>query len=213
MTDLVPLSVGAATYTARITPLRTGGRRDVELSAAGDSVAFRQNDIIARLRQFFADLDDEARSHRGDPVALSQALARMDALLADVRSVRDTLRSLAAHALADEKVRRLTIEQVCTVEASTEVRRTDWQHERLLGDMLNKAEMRGLTSDGEVIAPEQLAALVLSWLRPEWRMTPIRDAGLDPDNYCTMMADDDGKPVREPTVRIVTNDVRKITTP
>ena len=212
--DLTPALLGSATYAARVTPLRSGGRRDIEVRPHDENLpaAFGQTDIVARLRQFFSALEAEAHEHAGDPVATSQALARMEALLADVRYARDTIRRLAAQSLAAEKVRRLTIGNVCTVEATTEVKRTDWQHHRLLTDMLSESGIRGLSEHGEVIEPTDLADTILSWLRPEWRMTPIKAAGLNPDAYCAMMTDDDGNPIREPAVRMVDNHIRKITT-
>jgi hypothetical protein len=42
-------------------------------------------------------------------------------------------------------------------------------------------------------------------------MTAVRQAGLDPDNYCRVQTDDDGKPVRTPTLRVLDNLVRRMT--
>lgn len=206
--------IDGTTYEARITPLKSGGRRDIEIAQATDrgTTSFAATNIVAQMRQFFAALDAEAEQHRDDPVALAQALARLDALLADVRTVRDSVRDMAARSLAAEKVRRLTIENVCTVEATTDTKRSNWDHQRLMTAMLTAAKVRGLTEDGEVLWPHHLAERVLAWMRPEWRMTPVRDAGLNPDDFCEVAIDDNGKPVREPSLRMVDNTVRKITT-
>lgn len=209
MSELVPL--GQTTYSARVTPLKSGGRRDVEVTPNDLQMphAFERTDILARMRAFFVALDDEAQQHLGDPVALAQALARLDALVADVRSVRDTIRTMTAEALKEQKVRRLTVHGVTTVESTSEVKRSEWQHERLLGDMLSGGGLSLLdTSTGERIDGNEAAAILLEWFRPEWKMTPIKAAGLDPHDYCTVSLDDDGKVVPTPSVRMITNTER-----
>lgn len=209
MSELVPL--GSTHYSARITPLKSGGRRDVEVTPNDLQVphAFERTDIIARLRAFFVALDDEAKEHRGDPVALAQALARLDALVADVRSVRDTIRTMTADALKEQKIRRLTVSGVTTVEGTSEVKRTGWEHERLLADMLDHYGWSLLNqTTGEIAEREAAAETMLEWFRPEWKMTPIKAAGLDPNLYCTVSTDDDGKVVPTPSVRMITNTER-----
>lgn len=204
--------LGSAHYEARVTPLRSGGRRDVEvLSPDPDApAAFAQTDVLGALRTFFAALDAEAEQHRGDPVATAQALARLEALLADVRTVRDSLRDMTAQALVASAIRRLTVGGIVTVEASTEVKRTDWQHEALLGALLARRDLALLDHrTGELLEGAEAAAEVLQWLRPEWRLTAVRDAGLEPDDYCTVATDDDGAPLRSPSVRIVDNVARR----
>lgn len=214
MTSTELAVIGSTTYEASITPLKTGGRRDITVTPVDPEAprAFGSTDIITNLRRFFDALDVEATQHRGDPVALVQALARLDTLLADVRTVRDSVKTYAAQALVDERVRRLVIEGVAAVESTSEVKRTEWEHERLLGDLLNGAGLSLLdTSTGERIDGNEAAEMLLVWFRPEWRMTPIKQAGLDPDAYCRVETDDDGRPVRTPTVRIVDNLVRRVT--
>jgi hypothetical protein len=210
MNELVPL--GATHYSARVTPLKTGGRRDIEVTPNDLQAphAFEQTDIIARMRAFFVALDDEATQYQGDPVALAQALARLDALVADVRWVRDTIRTMTAEALKEQKVRRLTIEGITTVEGTSEVKRTNWQHEQLLTDMLNNASLSILnTATGEVISAEDASPLLLEWFRPEWKMTPLKTAGLNPNDYCTVALDDDGKVTPTPSVRMINNTERE----
>jgi hypothetical protein len=206
---LVPL--GQTHYTATVTPLKTGGRRDVEVTPNDLQVphAFEQTDIIARMRAFFIALDDEAKTHKGDPVALAQALARLDALVADVRSVRDTIRTMTAEALKEQKVRRLTVQHVTTVESSSEVKRSNWQHQRLLGDMLNHYGLSLLNqTTGEISEGTYAADQILEWLNPTWKMTPIKAAGFNPHDYCDVALDDDGKPISTPTVRMINNEER-----
>lgn len=207
--ELVP--IGSTTYTARVTMLKSGGRRDVEVTPNDLQVphSFERTDILARLRAFFVALDDEAEQYRDDPVALAQALARLDALLADVRSVRDSIKTMTAEALKEQKIRRLTVSGVATVESTAEVKRTNWQHAELLAALLNNYGLSLLdTAEGEVHHPEQAAEILLGWFRPEWKLTPIKASGLDPHNYCEVSTDDDGKTVSTPSVRMVNNEER-----
>lgn len=209
-TDLAVL--GSATYSARVTPLRSGGRVDMEVTPldADAPRAFADHDILDQLRRFFSALEHEAHSHKGDPVATGQALARLEALLADVRSVRDSLKALTASALAENKVRRLTIAGVTTIEGTTEVKRTDWQHFDLLSSIMSRSSLRLIDVEtGEVLTADKSSELLLGFLRPDWKMTPLKDLGIDPDDYCTVETDDDGKPVRTPAVRMVDNLARR----
>lgn len=205
----LPDVIGTGSYLARVTPLKTGGRRDVEVIDPLPVESFA-TDIVGRLRQFFDAIEQEAQEHKGDPVALTHALARLEALMADVRYIRDVARKLTADALHAEKVRRLTVSGVATVEGLTEVTRTEWQHERLLTAMLEHWGVRFISDNGEVIPYDVAAARILEWLRPEWKLTPIREADLDPDRYCTISKDEEGKYIRTPTVKMVDNLVRRI---
>jgi len=62
---------------------------------------------------------------------------------------------------------------------------------------------------GLVNHPNDVADLLLECARPEWRLTPLRERGLDPDAYCKVEQDEAGKTVRTPSVRMVDNLVRR----
>lgn len=199
-------------YDVDVRPLRTGKRLDVTVRESTPTPALDAPDFVARLRQFFAEMDAEITRHEHDPIATAQALARIDALLADVRFVRDRLNTVTAASLDAMHIRRLTVESVATVEASASYDRSEWQHARLLTDMLEVLGFRqGIVSPhtGEVWEVASLVEVLLSWFRPEWKITAVRAAVLDPDDYCTVKRDDDGKPVKTPAVRIVDNRVRR----
>lgn len=206
---------GQSHYTATVTPLKTGGRRDVEVQPNDPDlpVAFGESDIITRLRQFFDRLEAEAQSHEGDPVALTQALARLETLLADVRWVRDSVKTLAAQALQDQRVRRLTVSGVCTVEGTTEVKRTGWRHAELMTAMMRASKLMLVDGEtGERLSDEDASAALLTWFSPTWKTTTVKGLGLNADDYCEVATDDDGKPVRTPTVRMQDNLVRRMDT-
>lgn len=210
MADLVP--VGTGQYVAKVTALRNSKRRDVEIQQELDNTDFP--DIVAALRKFVADLDEAAYDAAGDPVALTNALARLETLLGDFRYVRDTVRDLNAKALADANIRRLTVVDVATVEGTSKTDRTNWEHRRLMIDMLRWCFGSKLimADSGEMLTVEAFADKILSWFKPDWRLTPIRDAKLNPDDYCDVDVDDEGKPVRQPAVKIVDNIIRKANT-
>ena len=198
-----------------VTPLKSGGRSDWTVSPCRESVgvpaSFADTDIVDKLRYFFDRLESEAEQHRDDPVALVNALARIEALAADVRYARDSIKSKAAEALKHWNVRRMTVEQLITVEGTSDAPRSNWEHQRLMTDMFRAAFGTQLvnTETGDMFDTEHMAEIVLEWFRCEWRLTPVRNAGLNPDDYCEQATDEDGKPMRTPTIRIHDNVLRK----
>lgn len=200
-----------AGHTVNVIPMNRGDRRDIEVTphSVDPSPAFRTTDIIAQLRRFFDAVEAEAQASKGDPVALAQSLARLEALVADVRYVRDTVKALTAESLQAEKVRRFTVQGVITLEGTTEVKRSGWRHADLLADMLDSNSLALLkTATGELTSGPEAAEILLEWFRPEWKMTGVKKAGLDPDMYCELATDDEGKPARTPSVRIHNNEMR-----
>ena len=208
-------NIGAPNSPIQLTPLKAGGRADWHVSGCRETtglpVPFAETDITTQLRRFFDLLDAEADAHKDDPVAMVNALARMEAVLADVRTVTATIRQHAADALAEHKVRRMTIDDLATVEASSASERTDWNDSRLMVDMMLKVIGPIIIDQrtGEAWATSLLAEVILSWVRVQWRLTPIRDAGLNPDDYSTQPTDEDGKPLRTPTVTMKDNLMRR----
>lgn len=192
-----------------VVPLRNSRRCDVTARASSLTPALQGDEsFVDRLRRFFADMDAEITYYADDPIATAQALARVDALLGDLRYIRDRLNRTTADALAAHQVRRLIVEGVVTVESSNEYKRTEWQHERILTAVLAQHDLAGgvVSPDtGERMDLVDFVALLLSYVRPEWKMTALREAGLNPDDYCTVERDDDNKPVKTPTLRIVDN--------
>lgn len=199
-------------YACDVRPLKgKSDRSDVIVHIPTMTAALQAPDFVATMRRFFLEMDAEIDRYVNDPVATAQALARVEALLADVRYVRNRLQQVTAEALDTERMRRLTVEGVVTVEAATEMKRSEWQHERLLTDLLARHGFdRGVVSpvSGERIDLVDFVAMLLNWFRPEWRLTGIRESLLNPDNYCTVERDDNDQPVRTPTVRIVDNRAR-----
>lgn len=195
-----------ASPSVSITEVR-GGRRDVEIT--GDLIEFSGSDAFSALRRLFADIDSEAQAHSGQPVPLVQALAHLDALVADLRLVRDNVKRYASDALAGEKVRRLVVHGVCTVESVTETARTGWRHPDLMHALMQGTGHRLVCVEtGEVFDAQQSTDWLLSVFTPAWKITGLREHGIDPDDWCDVPRDDYGNTVRTHTVRLRANGKR-----
>lgn len=213
---------GNVIYDVTETPLKVGGRRDVQVHTPRKRDAVAQTSIVDHLRRFFAAIDQEAKHFEHDPFSNVQALAKVEAMLADLRYVRDTLHKYVADALAEQRIRRLTVDGVITVEGTTDVKRTEWQNDQLLREVAqyvlgNLGGVRGLDGEGQIIESDELGNWIGDamgvYFKPDWRLTPLRAAGFDPDDYCTLPTDDEtGKVVRTPTLKIVDNQERRTTT-
>jgi hypothetical protein len=211
----LPAPVVAAGYELAVQPLARGGRQDWHITNdVGEHPGLEAPDIIAMFRKFFERMDTETTLREGDPVATGQALAKMDTLLADMRYVRDRLRDVTATAMNDHRIRRITVEHIATWESSSTVSRTNWQHDQLVNDMMAHEcgdDYQILTSDGELLPASVLSEVISALYSPATapRVTPIKEAGFKPDDYCDIQLDEDGKPVRTPTVRINDNTYRR----
>jgi hypothetical protein len=211
----LPAPIVAAGYQIEVTPLARGGRQDWHI--AGDQKkhpALDGPDIIAWLRRFFEQMDAETILRKDDPVATGQALAKMETLLADMRFVRDTLKTVTAASMTDNRIRRIVVDHVATWEASSTTNRTNWQHAKIVKDMLDYECGEGwriITEDGEMLGSDVVLEIVSDLYSPSTspRVTPIKEAGLTVNGYCDEELDDDGKPVRTPAVRIIDNQYRR----
>lgn len=207
---LVPVPVAETLpdlfYEVTEIPLKTGGRRDVTVHTLRPELPDATREFLPMLREFFTAVQSEADRFRNDPYTNVQALAKLEVILADARMVRDTVKKHVATALRDQKVRRLTVEHVITVEASSDTPDREWDHLKLVAAILERNVMRFVSYDGELVTGRQVAEALLRYGKPDWRITPLRDDGIDPDLYSTQKVDEDtGKPVRTPSLRIIAN--------
>ena len=181
-----------------------GGRRDITVHAAAPTEAIESTQIVPTLRAFFAAIEAEAERLADHPEATVQALARVDAMLADLRYVRDRLHQITAVALKEQGIRRLTVEGVASVEAKVDTRRTDWDNETLLDLVLAALPVRYVDIEtGEMMEPADMRALLAPYFRPDWRLTALRNLGIDPDEWCTVAE-------QVPTLRMIDNLERTI---
>lgn len=205
------VDVPLAGYDIARTKLRGKSvREDWLVASPPPSSAVEHGDFVARLRWFFAEMEREVDRYRHDPIATASALARVEALLTDVRYVRDRLKSTTAESMDRERVRKLTVSGVVQVEASSEIKRSNWQHAKLLTLILDALCCQFVgRATGEVIGPDVVASMVLDFLTPEWRLTALRQiAGIEPNDYCDIDRDEQGAIVKTPTVQIKDNRVK-----
>jgi hypothetical protein len=209
-TELLPALLDH--YDVETRHVRNSSRSDWEVVQGTSLVAsaVEAPDFIDQLRRFFMAMDVEVEQYRNDPIATGQALAKIDALLADLRSVRATLNTATAEALARYQVRRLVIQGIAVMEASSTYDRHAWRHEDLLPAALRAFGVEHLvnTETGEAFTADDLAVRILAVLTPSWKLTGLRAIGLDPDDWCEFTSDDNGRPARVPTVRFNDNAVR-----
>lgn len=207
--------LGTATHPARITKLKgKTDRIDVEVEDQVLHFDALIGTFMESIRTFFERLEAEAQKRKGDPVALTHALARLETLLADLRFVHSTVKTLTAEALRDAKIRRLTVSSIATIEGTSSATRSNWQHKKLMLTLLrrkmNGAKVLVDTATGEQYLVEDVVDWVLEWCKPDWRLTPIRDLGVDPDDYCDLAKDQNGKIIRDPGVKMVDNSIRRL---
>lgn len=203
--DTLPVLVG--TYGATVTPLKSGGRSDWNVAKTLEVAPVQAPDFIDAMRRFFDGMDREITHYVDDPIATSQALARVDALLADVRYVRDRLRDVTAVSMNTQRIRRLTVESVTTVEASSTVE-WDWDDRGLMEFVLS--DLRLVDADtGELYGEDVIAERILSLLAPRWRSTALKEQGINANDWRETPLDEQGKPIRKPTITIKDNRVRR----
>lgn len=201
MTTNLPAVAGDHDTTVHLV---RGGRRDITVHAAAPTEAIESTQIVPTLRAFFAAIEAEAERLADHPEATVQALARVDAMLADLRYVRDRLHQITAVALKEQGIRRLTVEGVASVEAKVDTRRTDWDNETLLDLVLAALPVRYVDIEtGEMLEPADMRALLAPYFRPDWRLTALRNLGIDPDEWCTVAE-------QVPTLRMIDNLERTI---
>lgn len=199
-------------YDPEITPLKTGGRADWRITSQVTSEALERPDFVDAMRRFFAEMDDEITARSDDPIALTQGLVRLEALMADIRFVRDRMRDVAARGLKDANIRRLVVEGLCNVEAQNTTADKNWDHKavlmRVMRGVLGEADYVN-PDTGELLSIEELADTILSAASVNyWRMGSLREQGINPYDYFEQETDEDGKPVKYPSIRIHDNRLR-----
>lgn len=123
-----------------------------------------------------------------DPAALADLLDSLRAIKKRAGEVYVEIER-AYIGVAGEK--KLEIPGLGLVEIKSAVRRTKWQHDEVFRSVISRlADEPGVFYDeetGERFPPAQLAANLVGRLRdvlsPSWKVTGLRDLGLDPDEF------------------------------
>ena len=191
---------------------KAGRREDWSVPSQNTPVPFVDTDIVKHLRSFFDEMDKEAQQRKDDPIAMVNALARLEALLADVRYVRDTVRTYAAESMEAQHIRKLIIEGLCTMEAVSSGSPRKWNDSKALAMLLTNYHMTDKLT-GEVKEADEVATDLLEWFAISyWRVGPFKELGMPVEDFAEQDKDEDGKVVRTPSVRIIDNNMRKPTT-
>lgn len=109
----------------------------------------------------------------------------------DLRSTIEALRSweyLLTEFLSDGLGRNvIDVDGVGRVEVKRGANRKQWDHDALIRLVIARGrDERAVSLDGEPLESEGEAVgrVLMECARPEWRLTPLRDRQIDPDEFC-----------------------------
>lgn len=133
-----------------------------------------------RLEYAMADLSRDG---------IARLLCDLRDLSAELRGFsQDVTKDLLAH--ADEK--RFVVDGLGTVEIKRSIRYSEWDNDGLTRKLVALAldERKVDEETGEYEPAWEAVARVLSEAsRPSWRVTPLRDRGIQIDEYCHVEAE------------------------
>lgn len=146
---------------------------------------------VEALRVAIVRMMDEAAAlvQAGDWEALIRGLEPLQQVLGDLRLLEQQVKRGIADTMPE---RRVSVEGVGTVERKAKVTRKGWDSDELLRKIIAGAildEETGELPESPVVA----ADLILQELRAVlpitgslgWRVTALRERGIDPDEWCT----------------------------
>lgn len=143
--------------------------------------------MLDESEKILAVLDEEATPDNLDSYDI-ETLARL--LLQSremVRVMRDITGRIEQATVRAMPHRKMVIEGVGHLEKAAETTRRAWDSPLLAGAVLKAAVTQWVQETGEVVG-DDVANMVLEAFmkaaRPEWRVTALRDMGIDADNYC-----------------------------
>ena len=137
--------------------------------------------------------DVAALVEAGDWETLIRGLEPLQQVLGDLRIVEQQVKRGIADTMPE---RRVTVEGVGTVERKAKVSRKNWDSDELLRKLIARAILDSET--GELPSSPIVAAdLILQELRAVmpitgslgWRVTALRERGIDPDEWCEQTQD------------------------
>lgn len=122
------------------------------------------------------------------------ATPSVDALVKRLVDIRDERADLAVRASEIEQQlieaapsKKFVVDGVGEVQIRRSLRRTDWDSEGLtrvvVAYALDERVLNEATGEYEA-AHEAVARVMSECARPSWRVTPLKDRGIDPDEFC-----------------------------
>lgn len=132
------------------------------------------------MRREALTLAQEAEALGDDPVALGAKAARLDAILADLRSVERTVKRRAGEVMQRRRLPELHLEGLATIVRSGGVARSNWRHGELGMALLRAQAVQGELPDG----PRAVGIIVehagITW----WYADRCSLLGVDVDEFC-----------------------------
>lgn len=145
---------------------------------------------LQSLQHFYSDVIEDWDAEPNKSRAASVLM------LIGIRDLRQDLASLAHDieaALVEDAPRHMMIEGVGEIEVKTATRRTGWQHDALVAQVVARAiDEPGTIYDpetGELLPYAAIGANIAARLRDcvsfgAGKLTGLRSVGLDPDEFC-----------------------------
>ena len=162
-----------------------------EVEAYGYTPTRGESSPVFRLRVGLAEMMDDAKAlaEAGDWEGLIRGLEPLQQVLADLRLLESDVKRYIADTMPDRKV---TVEGVGTVERKAKVTRKGWDSVELLRRLVGSALVdpdTGEIPDSPMEAADRILREVTACLpitgSTGWRVTALRDRGIDPDEWCT----------------------------
>lgn len=138
-------------------------------------------EVLVVLRQAIAAADEERAglAAAGDLESLAIGLVGFRMLVRDLRTLADATESDLERIMGDSRTRTLTIDYVGVFKRLRSTTRREWQTADLARRLVLEALERG-----EIHHPLDVVALLLRHGSITWRVTPLRESGLDPAEWC-----------------------------
>lgn len=145
--------------------------------------------VILRDAIASADAEREELAALGDTESLAIGLVGLRMLVRDLRTLADATEDDLARVMGEQRERMLAIEYVGIFKRQRSTTRREWQSVDLARRLVVEAMERG-----EINHPLDVVELLLRHGSITWRVTPLRESGLDPAEWC--VEDDDHYSIR-----------------
>ncbi len=144
--------------------------------------------MLQSLISFADEMDREYQSIVLDPENAPEVLSILAVAVRDLRQdLAELGRTIEADLIASAGAKRFIVENLGEVQIRKVTKRNEWDNpslwRRVAALALDERQLDEAT--GEYEPREQAVARVLELCaRPSWRVTALRDHGVDPDEYC-----------------------------
>lgn len=151
---------------------------------------------VEQHNQAVLDLERNVSDLKNDPPTLADACEILVKL-----SEFKTAMSIIAHDMENIVIELFTNEDIfvsqngTTIEKKMDTNRKGWKHKDLAEAVSDRITSMAIDMDtGEItMSPREMVVKLLDFVQPSyWRLKPLNEVGINPDDYCTV---GDTKPV------------------